>query len=161
MDEKIEVGYRNIGAALGKEYHHKFLLYTDKEGNQRTISGWTGDERPGLPYGRMHVETNLPMTETTLIIGTIRMQLAKSSIGKRLQMARTCPERGAAWSLMPGVRMTNIPTIPCCKTQTHSLIAFCGTWVFRNRKRRSLRTLGACIGATAGRVGPARGTRSR
>ncbi|MBO9892099.1 hypothetical protein [Xanthomonas sp. D-36-1] len=37
MDEKIEVGYRNIGAALGKEYHHKFLLYTDKEGNQRTI----------------------------------------------------------------------------------------------------------------------------
>ncbi|MDO7933823.1 hypothetical protein Q6A26_15220 [Xanthomonas euvesicatoria pv. eucalypti] len=60
MDEKIEVGYRNIGAALGKEYHHKFLLYTDKEGNQRTISGWTGDERPGLPYGRMHVETNLP-----------------------------------------------------------------------------------------------------
>ncbi|WP_127170940.1 XVIPCD domain-containing protein [Xanthomonas euvesicatoria] len=60
MDEKIEVGYRNIGAALGKEYHHKFLLYTDKEGNQRTISGWTGDERPGLSYGRMHVETNLP-----------------------------------------------------------------------------------------------------
>ncbi|QTF19418.1 hypothetical protein XFF6992_560006 [Xanthomonas citri pv. fuscans] len=60
MDEKIEVGYRNIGAALGKEYHHKFLLYTDKEGNQRTISGWTGDERPGLQYGRMHVETNLP-----------------------------------------------------------------------------------------------------
>ncbi len=25
MDEKIEVGYRNIGSALGKEYHHKFL----------------------------------------------------------------------------------------------------------------------------------------
>ncbi|MBB3858400.1 hypothetical protein FHY29_003849 [Xanthomonas arboricola] len=60
MDEKIEVGYRNIGSALGKEYHHKFLLYTDKEGNQHTISGWTGDEQPGLPYGRMHVETNLP-----------------------------------------------------------------------------------------------------
>ncbi|PPT95228.1 hypothetical protein [Xanthomonas arboricola] len=57
MDEKIEVGYRNIGSALGKEYHHKFLLYTDKEGNQHTISGWTGDEQPGLPYGRMHVET--------------------------------------------------------------------------------------------------------
>jgi hypothetical protein len=60
MDEKIEVGYRNIGSALGKEYHHKFLLYTDKDGNQHTISGWTGDAQPGLPYGRMHIETDLP-----------------------------------------------------------------------------------------------------
>ncbi|WIH04790.1 hypothetical protein KHF85_18850 [Xanthomonas translucens pv. graminis] len=64
MDERIEVGYRNIGSALGKEYHHKFLLYTDRDGNQRTISGWTGDEQPGLPYGRMQVETNLPYDRT-------------------------------------------------------------------------------------------------
>lgn len=42
MDEKIEVGYRKIGEVLGKDYHHKFLIYTDKEGAQHTISGWTG-----------------------------------------------------------------------------------------------------------------------
>ena len=59
-DERIEVGYRNVGSVLGKDYYHKYLLYTDREGNQQTISGWTGDETPGLPYGRMQVETNLP-----------------------------------------------------------------------------------------------------
>lgn len=64
MDEKIEVGYRNIGSQLGKDYHHKFLLYTDKQGHQHTISGWTGDPQPGLPYGRMHVETDLPYDRT-------------------------------------------------------------------------------------------------
>ncbi len=60
MDERIEVGYRNIGSQLGKDYHHKYLLYTDKDGQQHTISGWTGEPQPGLPYGRMHVEANLP-----------------------------------------------------------------------------------------------------
>jgi hypothetical protein len=64
MEEKIEVGYRTIGSELGKDFHHKFLLYTDKEGHQHTISGWTGDAGPGLPYGRMHVETNLPYDRT-------------------------------------------------------------------------------------------------
>jgi hypothetical protein len=59
-EERIEVGYRNIGSALGKDYHHKFLLYTDRDGNQHTISGWTGDAAPGLPYGKIHVETNKP-----------------------------------------------------------------------------------------------------
>jgi hypothetical protein len=59
-EERIEVGYRNIGSALGKDYHHKYLLYTDREGNQQTISGWTGEAAPGLPYGKMQVETNLP-----------------------------------------------------------------------------------------------------
>lgn len=60
MDERIEVGYRNIGSALGKDYHHKYLIYTDSQGEQHTISGWTGDPEPGLPYGRIHVEPNLP-----------------------------------------------------------------------------------------------------
>lgn len=60
MDEKIEVGYRNIGSVLGKDYHHKFILYTDRNGEQHTISGWTGDAAPGLPYGRMQVKSNLP-----------------------------------------------------------------------------------------------------
>ncbi|WP_159094498.1 hypothetical protein [Stenotrophomonas sp. YAU14D1_LEIMI4_1] len=55
MDEKIEVGYRNIGSVAGKDYHHKFILYTDKDGQQHTISGWTGEPSPELPYGRMHV----------------------------------------------------------------------------------------------------------
>jgi hypothetical protein len=58
--ETIEVGYRNIGSIMGQDYHHKFLLYTDRNGEQHTISGWTGEQAPGLPYGRMHVETNLP-----------------------------------------------------------------------------------------------------
>lgn len=59
-EEKIEVGYRNIGEALGVDYHHKFILYTDKTGAQHTISGWTGPEKPGLPFGIMDVQTNLP-----------------------------------------------------------------------------------------------------
>lgn len=62
--ETIEVGYRNIGAVAGKDYHHKYLIYTDRTGEQRTISGWTGDEAPGLPYGRMQVETNLSYDAT-------------------------------------------------------------------------------------------------
>jgi hypothetical protein len=63
-EERIEVGYRNIGSALGKEYHHKYLLYTDREGNQRTISAWTGDDAPGLPYGKLQVEANKPYDAT-------------------------------------------------------------------------------------------------
>lgn len=64
-EERIEVGYRNIGSlpVLG-DYHHKYLLYTDREGNQQTISGWTGEAAPGLPYGNMQVETNLPYDAT-------------------------------------------------------------------------------------------------
>ena len=60
MDEKIEVGYRRIGEVLGKDYHHKFLIYTDKDGAQHTISGWTGNPEPGLPYGNIHVEADRP-----------------------------------------------------------------------------------------------------
>ena len=60
MDEKIEVGYRNIGSLAGKDYHHKFILYTDKDGHQRTISGWTGERSPDLPYGLMDVKADLP-----------------------------------------------------------------------------------------------------
>lgn len=59
MDEKIEVGYRKIGEVLGKDYHHKFLIYTDKEGAQHTISGWTGTTEPGLPYGKIHVKADM------------------------------------------------------------------------------------------------------
>lgn len=60
MDEKIEVGYRRIGELLGKDVHHKFLIYTDKEGAQHTISGWTGKSGPGLPYGNIRVDANAP-----------------------------------------------------------------------------------------------------
>lgn len=60
MDETIQVGYRTIGSAMGQDYHHKFLLYTDSSGRQHTISGWTGKEAPGLPYGRIHVEVDRP-----------------------------------------------------------------------------------------------------
>ncbi len=63
-EERIEVGYRNIGSVMGVDYHHKYLLYTDRAGNQQTISGWTGDAAPGLPYGKMQVETNLPYDRT-------------------------------------------------------------------------------------------------
>lgn len=35
-NEKIEVGYRHIGTFAGVDYHHKFLLYTDKTGGQYT-----------------------------------------------------------------------------------------------------------------------------
>ena len=53
--EKIEVFYRNIGQigltgntpdtqamdnGHGLDYHHKYLLYTDKDGNQFAVSGW-------------------------------------------------------------------------------------------------------------------------
>ena len=59
-NEKIEVGYRHIGS-LGVDYHHKFLLYTDKTGKQYTISGWTGTEiSEKLPLGKIHIETGLP-----------------------------------------------------------------------------------------------------
>ena len=59
MDEKIEVGYRRIAEVLGKDIHHKFLIYTDKDGGQHTISGWTGPVEPGLPYGKIHVKADL------------------------------------------------------------------------------------------------------
>ena len=43
------------------EYHHKFLLYTDKTGRQYTISGWIEEEiSPQLPLGKIHIETGLP-----------------------------------------------------------------------------------------------------
>ena len=60
-NEKIEVGYRHIGTFANVEYHHKFLLYTDKTGRQYTISGWTGEGiSPQLPLGKIHIETGLP-----------------------------------------------------------------------------------------------------
>ena len=60
-NEKIEVGYRHIGTFAGVDYHHKFLLYTDKTGGQYTISGWTGEETtPQLPLGKIHIKTGLP-----------------------------------------------------------------------------------------------------
>lgn len=61
-DEKIEVGYRNIGAQGGVDYHHKFLIYTDKSGNQHTISGWTDDANTtdALPFGYIRVLANAP-----------------------------------------------------------------------------------------------------
>lgn len=61
VNEKIEVGYRHIGTFANVEYHHKFLLYTDKTGRQYTISGWIGEEiSPQLPLGKIHIETGLP-----------------------------------------------------------------------------------------------------
>ncbi len=61
-DEKIEVGYRNIGSQLGVNYYHKFLLYTDASGNQRTISGWTDDVNvtEDLPFGNIRVLADTP-----------------------------------------------------------------------------------------------------
>lgn len=60
MDEKIEVGYRNIGSIAKKDYHHKFIVYTDKEGVERTISGWTGESSETLPYGRLSILADFP-----------------------------------------------------------------------------------------------------
>lgn len=61
-DEKIEVGYRHIGTMGGVDYHHKFLLYTDKSGDQRTISGWTDDANTTetLPFGNIRVLADTP-----------------------------------------------------------------------------------------------------
>ncbi|MEZ5662732.1 MAG: hypothetical protein R3E94_04285 [Burkholderiaceae bacterium] len=61
-DEKIEVGYRNIGSQAGVDYHHKFLLYTNKSGSLYTISGWTDDANTsdGLPFGNIRVLANAP-----------------------------------------------------------------------------------------------------
>ena len=60
-NEKIEVGYRHIGTFANVDYHHKFLIYTDKTGRQYTISGWTGKETtPQLPLGKIHIKTGLP-----------------------------------------------------------------------------------------------------
>jgi hypothetical protein len=61
-DEKIEVGYRNIGTMGGVDYHHKFLLYTDKSGTQHTISGWTDDANTtdALPFGNIRVLADRP-----------------------------------------------------------------------------------------------------
>ena len=63
MEEKIEVGYRNIGSITGKNYYHKFLLYTNKEGRERTISGWTGDASEALPYGRLSILADTPYND--------------------------------------------------------------------------------------------------
>jgi hypothetical protein len=66
MSEKIEVGYRHIGTQMGKEFHHKFLLYTNTEGKQFTISGWADKEHAtnALPYGKIAVLHNEPYTYT-------------------------------------------------------------------------------------------------
>ena len=60
--EKIEVGYRKLGTELGVDYHHKFLLYTDKTGGQYTISGWADSKHKTdeLPNGNVQVKVNLP-----------------------------------------------------------------------------------------------------
>ena len=60
--ERIEVGYRNIGTMGGVAYYHKFLLYTDSAGHQRTISGWTDDANTSeaLPFGNIRVLADLP-----------------------------------------------------------------------------------------------------
>ena len=61
MSEKIEVGYRKLGS-LGYDYHHKFLLYTDKTGKQYTISGWTDEENvsSNLPLGNIRILAGIP-----------------------------------------------------------------------------------------------------
>ena len=61
MPEKIEVGYRKLGS-LGYDYHHKFLLYTDKTGKQYTISGWTDEENvsSNLPIGNIRILAGIP-----------------------------------------------------------------------------------------------------
>ena len=60
-NEKIEVGYRHIGTFANVDYHHKFLIYTDKTGRQYTISGWRGKETtPQLPLGKIYIKTGLP-----------------------------------------------------------------------------------------------------
>lgn len=60
-NEKIEVGYRNIGTIAGKDYYHKFLLYTNKYGQQFTISGWSDPEHAtaNFPMGKIRVQTGL------------------------------------------------------------------------------------------------------
>ena len=65
MSEKIEIGYRNIGNKFGVDYHHKFILYTNKDGQQFTISGWTDDENqnPNLPFGNIRILANSPYDE--------------------------------------------------------------------------------------------------
>ena len=62
MPEKIEVGYRHIGTIADVEYHHKFLLYTNKNGQQYTISGWTDDnnQTDAFPFGNIRILTNEP-----------------------------------------------------------------------------------------------------
>ncbi|MDB0568963.1 calcium-binding protein [Ralstonia solanacearum] len=40
MTEKIEIVYREIGPG----YYHKYLLYTDHNGNQYAASGWAGKD---------------------------------------------------------------------------------------------------------------------
>jgi len=38
----ITVGYRELGAISGVSYYHKFIIYTDSNGNQWVTSGWAG-----------------------------------------------------------------------------------------------------------------------
>ena len=40
MSESISVGYRQLGPG----YYHKFIVYTDSNGNQWATSGWAGGE---------------------------------------------------------------------------------------------------------------------
>jgi hypothetical protein len=62
MSEKIEIGYRHIGTQMGKEFHHKFLLYTNNQGVQKTISGWADIEHKTneLPYGNILIKADYP-----------------------------------------------------------------------------------------------------
>lgn len=39
--ETIAIGYNKIDSQFGKGYYHKFIIYTDKNGSQTTVSGWT------------------------------------------------------------------------------------------------------------------------
>jgi hypothetical protein len=65
-EETIEVGYRNIGQMAGVDYYHKFLIYTDRSGQQHTISGWTDDANTSdeLPFGNIRVLANAPYDAT-------------------------------------------------------------------------------------------------
>lgn len=75
-NEKIETGYRHIGTFANVEYHHKFLLYTDKNGKQYTISGRTDEYNQNslLPFGNIRIQANGNITKTMLaILETMRI----------------------------------------------------------------------------------------
>jgi hypothetical protein len=46
--EKIEVGYRNLNPSGDTAYNHKYLVYTDSNGQQFTVAGWAGEN--GNPF---------------------------------------------------------------------------------------------------------------
>ncbi|MDD5359157.1 MAG: calcium-binding protein [Sulfurovaceae bacterium] len=67
--ETIEVGYKYIGSQYGIEFYHKFLIYTDKNGNQTTIAGFAPyspvdpnnlSPDPSLPYGNIDIKIDEP-----------------------------------------------------------------------------------------------------